>query len=231
MASNNVGIEIVPAAGITHEVAERLLPIYLESFPPCERVPFALFRAKVEAGDWRLYLAHAGAELAGFAVLIPLAGTGADLLAYLAVSEAWRNRGIGAHFLCWLADRLRQEGRVSGLVLEVESDDAGSEAERELRLRRIGFYQRNGAVPIADVPHFYAPSASDDGLVEEKLLWLPLTAPPPEGEGLHRLLLAIYEQGYGLNEDHPLVIRQLASLPGREPGSQLGRPWNIGRVV
>jgi ribosomal protein S18 acetylase RimI-like enzyme len=211
MIEADAELRVAPARSLSRADLEQLLPIYIESFPPSERVPFDLFLARVEEGQWLLYLAHVAADLVAFAVRIHLPGTSADLLGFLAVRRDRRNQGIGAQVLRWLASDLRQEGQVSGLVLEVESDDAGTDEERRWRRRRIGFYRRNGAVQIEGTAHFYAPSAVDDSLIEEKLLWLPITAGLPTGGCLRQVLLGIYRQGYDLGEDDPLVVRELAA--------------------
>lgn len=81
-------------------------------------------------------------ELLAYAVLVK---TGADLLLdYFAVTEEYRDQGIGGAFLKRIARGYQNAG---SLIAEVEDPDfARNEEERKLQNRRIQFYLRNGFV-------------------------------------------------------------------------------------
>ena len=75
-------------------------------------------------------------------------------LEYLAVESTHRDRGIGGRLLGHIAQAGEEISQMLGLdgcrgiLIEVERpDDSLSVAERKLRMRRIDFYLRNGAVP------------------------------------------------------------------------------------
>lgn len=194
--------------------AEQLRAIYLAGFPPSQRVDFDGLLEAVAEGDVWLFTAHAGGDVAGFALVHPMPLPGLYLLDYFAVAPEQRGRGLGGAVLRLLAEQLAGEPDAWGMLLEVESDEWGSEAERALRRRRIGFYRRNGASLVEALPVHYGPSMVDDSLLELKLMWLPLRpdAPPPTGPDLRRAVIALYEEAYGLPPHHPLVRRSLDRL-------------------
>ena len=68
------------------------------------------------------------------------------LLDYLGVTAARRNGGLGGAILKMLA--AREAGRRTVLVEAEAERSGGPEEERPLRLRRLGFYARNGCTPV-----------------------------------------------------------------------------------
>ena len=68
------------------------------------------------------------------------------LLDYLGVTAACRNGGLGGAILKMLA--AREAGRRTVLVEAEAERSGGPEEERPLRLRRLGFYARNGCIPV-----------------------------------------------------------------------------------
>ncbi|MHB0877671.1 MAG: GNAT family N-acetyltransferase [Anaerolineae bacterium] len=187
---------------------ELLRTIYFDSFPPSEREDFGgLVERFAEGVPW-LYLGRVGTDIVGFAVVIPLVDARALLLDYFAIAREWRSRGVGSRFLRQLADLL-QQGEMTGIVLEVESDEWGPEAERDLRRRRIGFYRRHGLDFLPGVPALSVPSMDDDSLLETKLMWLPLRPAPPHAPAL---VAAVYRYAYGLPPEHELVQQALRAV-------------------
>jgi len=195
------------------EGAERqaLRAIFEGSFPPEEREDFDAVMAGVDGGNPWLFTAHLGEELAGFACGLPLTGPGIQLLGYLAMAPEYRSQGLGAALLRLLAENLRAREGAKELLLEVESDEAGPPEERALRRRRIGWYRRNGVRRLEGVPPLRMPSMADDGVVETKLMWLPLRegAAEPVGERLRACLVALFTEGYHTPPDHPLLREAL----------------------
>jgi ribosomal protein S18 acetylase RimI-like enzyme len=188
--------------------------IYTEAFPPGQRVGFEFLIAAVNTGERRLFTAEAEGEVLGFAISVPLPNTRIHCLEYLAVKRGQRGRGTGSILLRTVVGDLAATENALGLILEVESDHSGSEAEQGLRRTRIAFYGRNGAHAVDEVPCFSAPDLVDGGTLEMNLMWLPA------GNGPSRLshpeLLAcvrgIYTQSYGLPPDDPLIEATLRSV-------------------
>jgi ribosomal protein S18 acetylase RimI-like enzyme len=194
-------------------VTVQVKDIYLEAFPPAQRMDFEALLATAENGRRRLFTAEAEGEVAGFAVTIPLPDTSFHCLEYLAVNREQRGLGAGSTLLRAVLGDLSTRENASGLILEVESDGVGSETEREVRRARIAFYRRNGAHMVDAVPRFLAPDLAEGGTLEMKLMWLPSGNGPSRlsGSELRTGIRGIYTQSYGLPPDDPLVESTLSS--------------------
>ena len=195
----------------------RFREIYEESFIAGERDDTTVLLTRVLTGERDCYLAVAGAQLLGLAVVRPLTGYPAAFLEYLAVATEARSAGIGSRILT----RMRQgvadtaEATAAGLLFEVDPPEAAdSGSERELRWRRIAFYQRNGAVIVDDAPNYRAPVAVGEGTLPYLLMWLPaaLGGPAPAGPYLKDCVTAIFIQSYELPADAPLVRKLIADM-------------------
>ena len=104
------------------------------SFPACECKPLEAIRALAAEGRYELLGLYDGAALLGYATLWSTPEwPDYVLLDYLGVTAARRNGGLGSVIL----EKLREAER-----------SGGPEEERPLRLRRLGFYARNGCIPV-----------------------------------------------------------------------------------
>lgn len=119
---------------------------FAEAFAENERKPLADILAMVDVGRYELWGLFAGDRMAGYAALWRRKGIPLVLLDYLGVSADLRNRGLGADIL----SRLRAHG--FPIVTESELPVVGdSDAENDLRRRRITFYQRSGFLPAYEM--------------------------------------------------------------------------------
>ena len=193
-----------------------LCDIYIESFPPSERVDLRVLAADIVDNRSWLFTARMAHNLMGFAVTTPLSGTQVHLLEYMAVAKEARSRGIGALLLQSVSKHAAQSSdNVIGCILEVESDDFGTEDEQLIRKRRIEFYLRNGVLPVTCAPLYQVPSfAGDDAILPMKLMWLPLNNETGtlSGRKLRDCICSIYNQSYGLSTDDPFVQSALNDL-------------------
>ena len=139
-------MELRPIADLEQWYARELT----EAFPPNERKPLAEIRALLEAGRYEALGLYDGAALLGFANLWrEPAAPGYVLLDYLGVTASRRNGGLGSLILRKLAGQCA--GRC-GVLTEAEWPDPDSGAPEEvLRRRRVGFYVRNGFVPVYEM--------------------------------------------------------------------------------
>ena len=208
------GLSVERVNQIDATFARQVKAIYMEAFPPSEREPFRKVVSAVNEGRRWLYCARASTRVYGFAITVPLPGMGMHLLEYLAIGADMRNRGIGAVLVRDVLQSLRSQGTVSGIVLEVETDEEGDPVEQGIRHRRIEFYQRIGARVIEGVKNYAIPHRRGSGSIPMKLLWLPVipSASMPDGPDLEACIASIYQHSYGLEPDNPLVENALASL-------------------
>jgi len=203
---------LVPIARLEGRVREQFRAILHQSFPPNERESLESIDRRL-ADNATLHGAFIGEDLVGFALILALDVDGVVLLDYLAVADEHRNRGLGRALLEYLRGLYGAQGEAGGILLEVESDQWGTEEERYLRSRRIAFYRRNGAVSLPLAGHLEMPGTDGTSLIYTKLLWLPLADRPPVGERLRACLLSFLRYCYGLQEGDPRTEAALSLLP------------------
>lgn len=143
----------------------------------------------------------------GLAVLRPLADTGWMFLRYFVVDTAQRGRGLGSQLWKTVTSTLSAEGSTM-LVFDVEDPDEAdcSPQEKEIRLRRIAFYERNGAI-LLPINGYLTPHGDDWGPMK-------LMAAPLDGFRdwtARDVVLAVYRHRWGLAVDHPTVLNALGT--------------------
>ena len=115
-------------------------------FPANELKPFSLIESLINIGCYECcgFYDKTDNSLCAYAFMMADKETNMLLLDYFAVCEEVRDQGFGSVALELLkADYTGWDG----MLFEVEDDDsAETEAERQLRRRRISFYERNGVV-------------------------------------------------------------------------------------
>ena len=122
-------------ADVPDGIPERVRSLFLESFPPEERIPFEnLIRTFGRGGDLIEFLD--GDEFVGFCYSFE--HDGYVFLVYIATRPELRGRGYGAEMLDFI--RRRKDGRRVFLVLE----GTDGSPEDAMRIRRRNFYLRNG---------------------------------------------------------------------------------------
>ena len=177
--------------------------IYLDSFPSHERAEFSYLVDSIAQGTRWFFAATRDNDLLGFAVVVPHVASDIHLLEYLAVGANARNQGVGSFLLASVIAAIRTSQSVTGLLIEVEPDDEGNDAERKLRARRIDFYRRHGAQVVTDTPNYRVPLADRTGTMRMKLLWLPLTenVEMPRGEQLRECVMGVLDKSYGMTDE------------------------------
>jgi ribosomal protein S18 acetylase RimI-like enzyme len=171
--------------------------VYEEAFPSGLRAPFAELSCD---GERCLALAESG-TVHGLAVVRGLGATGAAFLRYFAVDATQRGRGRGATLWGLLRAHLVQAGfRVLYLDVEDAAEPGIDTAERAIRVRRIAFYSRLGAIqlpvdayrpPHGEVRHAMRLLAAD--------LTTARTA-PAEPAWVADAVRSVYRHRYGLAE-------------------------------
>ncbi|WP_018505639.1 GNAT family N-acetyltransferase [Parafrankia discariae] len=182
--------------------------IYLEAFPAGERMPFKEILRDVDAGIRVAYVALDEDTALGFASAYVLQSVQTFFLEYIAIEKRHRGGGFGGELWHHIRTDVRHRQGVSAIVLEVEDPDEPDigPAAAVARRRRIRFYENRGArmLPVTD---FRVPLLQGDGEQPMLLMWAPAAQPdPPTGAELTDLVRALYEEGYDLPPDHPLVI-------------------------
>lgn len=111
--------------------------LYLTAFPEIERHPVEELFDACDTGkcEWLIFMGNGA--FAGMAYMV--VNEGIAFLLYLAVSESMRNQGIGAAILKELSTHYK--GMEIILLIESLKEDCDN---MDIRIRRKGFYLRNG---------------------------------------------------------------------------------------
>ncbi len=184
--------------------------IYREAFeapwemPAADLGEFAASRGRGSATGRALALLD-GDEPIAIALASYLRNPNLFHLEYLAVESTYRDGGIGGRLLRHISKAGEEISRMfghdgcRGTLIEVERpDDSRSAAARDLCIRRIGFYLRNGAVP--------------SGTLFEHPVWAP-----PEMPNWDIMILPCYAWTGSLDESSRQALSRLvlAEIRGR----------------
>lgn len=115
-----------------------------QDFPPEELKSFSVIENLWNNGCYRGYGFYAEEDDTLRAYALTMADDSARmlLLDYFAVCGEVRGKGYGGRALALLEENCKEW---DGMIIEVEDDDcAVTEEERQIRKRRISFYERNG---------------------------------------------------------------------------------------
>jgi hypothetical protein len=196
-------LRLVEAADVDAAALERARAIFEDGFDESLRSPFGSLFAD------RVLVLLDGDAVAGLAVVRDLGTTGWTFLRYFVVGL--RGQGIGSRF--WSLLRCALAGR-SRLVLDVEdpAEPGIDDTEREIRWRRIRFYERLGTahLPVDG----YQPDHGGDPCPLRLMLadlGLPQSEPTPVPDpgDLRAVVLAVYLHRYGRPGHDPAVLDTL----------------------
>jgi GNAT superfamily N-acetyltransferase len=205
-----------PVEALDTTAVDAVRRIYEEGFPDRLRAGFASLTDEREDGETALALAHRR-QPCGFAMLRRLGGTGWTYLRYFVVDQRRRGQGLGGIMWDLLTARLRAEG---GTLLVFDVEDPGEPgcgpAEADVRTRRVGFYQRHGAV-VLPVRGYRTPhgSADGDGWTPMLLMAAPVPAgraAPGAGEA-GTIVSAVYQHRWRLEPGHPRIAAAQVVAP------------------
>ena len=202
--------------------------IFEQSFPEEERDPFEnmlqAIQRREQAGpeeceNCHFQVAVEEGQAAGASFFNYYPQTRMGFIAYLAVHPSRRNGGLGArlyrHLVGCVAAEARTSGPAVGVVFEVEVPELGKDAaERALRQRRIGFYQRNGALVVPNLSLIAPPMGSGLPEMPYKIMLHPLEgAHLPLGKHeIEAVVETVLGFSYGLPPDSPYYRRTLESI-------------------
>lgn len=183
--------------------------IYEDAFPAWQRVPFEELGG---AGDGRIGLAEvhgATGRVVAFAAASRLASVPWTFLEYFAVAGDRRGGGIGTRLWQDLLLAVRADPAVVGVVLEVENTDENGidGSEREIRHRRVRFYERLGA-RLSPFLGYEVPRLDRSGTERLLLMTASVTGAVDgavPGPALAEVIRALYIEGYGLAASDELV--------------------------
>lgn len=128
---------------------EKIEQLYLEAFPASERKPFAMLLEKRDAGLMEvLAVEEEDGSFAGLAIV--MLHRDIALFDYFAIAPQKRGTGIGSEILKMLQQRYADRR----FLLEIE-DTALPVEDRQIRIRRKGFYLRNSMTPLPMIVNLF----------------------------------------------------------------------------
>lgn len=205
MPRPNGRVEELPWTGLSIDEQDDFSAIYRESFPPEERRPL---ESLISTGT-RVWVVRHDRRVLGLAMVAMLESAGVALLQYLAVAPSERSTGLGTRLLDALADDLGDEPGIRGVLIEIEVPGrTDGEAARRLR-----FYQRWGASPVACLRDYFIADFTGSGRLPMVLLWKPLTGgDQPTGDRLRVVLRSIFRSEYAEYADVAFLPDLLAEV-------------------
>jgi len=157
-------------------------PIFDEAFPPQGRKTARMVRKIVETSAGFLHIGLEDDRPVAMAVTGKLPELNALLIDYIAVTSAFRSRGVGAAMTAFLADEAAARG-FEALVIEIEADDTTENAARERFWTSAGFVRTDYVHAYRWVPEPYR------ALYKELRPDAPL---PHDGESLFRAITSFH---------------------------------------
>jgi hypothetical protein len=126
------------------------------------------------------------------------------LLAFIATKPEVRCSGIGTALLKYFRQTVAKENPDSTIFLEVDDPDVVhiSESERQVRMRRLNWYLRQGAVMWSG--YYEMPNARDKRRRSNKAIFMALPR-PNEGVSyvqLQEAALEVLKTAYGISTNH-----------------------------
>lgn len=116
----------------------QLIRLYQTAFPSAEQIAWKELMRLTDAMPLDFTAYYDGDEFVGFTVVY--AHKWYNWFWYFAVTEKLRGKGYGQRILRHLIDRYHDRT----IILDMEAPDQEDATNTEQRLRRLGFYTRNG---------------------------------------------------------------------------------------
>ncbi len=159
-------------------------------------------------------------ELLCFSLIFPCSDF--VLLSYLATDPTKRSGGYGSKHMKKLIELLKaQYPNHLGLFLEIESTkESGLDAATlKTRQRRLDFYQRLQAKRLCK--NYMTFSLGNMSLPPSpgELLWIEWGGKVIDDAAVARVIKEIYEKGYNLPANHPVVVQVLSQFSNSSAGT------------
>lgn len=122
-----------------------------EDFPQDEYAPYEVLQRQMQAGIQEGLILQADGRDVAYAVCAGGHKNGYVLVSLLAVFKEWRRQGCGSAFIKKIQAKYQDK---NGLIVEVEKPEkAMTSAERQIRLKRMSFYEKAGFYQIPGIDY------------------------------------------------------------------------------
>jgi GNAT superfamily N-acetyltransferase len=190
------------------ETLDEVFKIYETSFPANERQTLETLKIRLKEDKEVLFAAKISHEVVGIGFLFDFLGSDFLLLDYLAVKQNHRGKQIGERLFEFLKSYSKSQNK--HLLMEVDDPEYGE--NRPSKLKRVAFYQKNGALWLKNVK--YILPALDKTLPTEQILMVvPKNAENEfSGQEIHRLVKVLYSELYGIGESDDKLLKIISSI-------------------
>jgi GNAT superfamily N-acetyltransferase len=190
------------------ETLEEVFKIYETSFPANERQTLETLKIRLKEKKEVLFTAKINNEVVGIGFLFDLLGSDFLLLDYLAVKENHRGKQIGER----LFEFLKQYSKSQNKHLLMEVDDPEYGEDKPSRIKRVAFYQKNGALWLKDVKYIL-PGLDGTSITEQILMTVPNGLKNEFfGEEIQRLVKVLYSELYGIKGEDKNLSKIMESI-------------------
>ena len=184
--------------------------IYYYSFPNYERRPFEILIENSITGNYQLYALIINNHVEAIACVFTPKNNRLCLLDYFAVKENNRGKGIGSALFQELINRIKSLQRI--LILEVEDPTFGENNEE--KIKRIHFYERNGAILIQNYNYLLPDLDGNGQTTPMKLMFAPNSENTIQwSENLPSFINLVFRDLYLCNEDNEILSLNIKNLP------------------
>ncbi|HLO45154.1 MAG TPA: GNAT family N-acetyltransferase [Leadbetterella sp.] len=190
------------------DTLEDVFKIYETSFPANEQQTLETLKIRLKEKKEVLFTAKIKNEVVGIGFLFDLLGSDFLLLDYLAVKENHRGKQIGER----LFEFLKQYSKSQNKHLLMEVDDPEYGEDKPSRIKRIVFYQKNGALWLKDVKYIL-PALDGTSITEQILMTVPNGLKNEfSGEEIQRLVKVLYSELYGIKGEDKNLSKIMESI-------------------
>lgn len=190
------------------DTLEDVFKIYETSFPANEQQTLETLKIRLKEKKEVLFTAKIKNEVVGIGFLFDLLGSDFLLLDYLAVKENHRGKQIGER----LFEFLKQYSKSQNKHLLMEVDDPEYGEDKPSRIKRIAFYQKNGALWLKDVKYIL-PALDGTSITEQILMTVPNGLKNEfSGEEIQRLVKVLYSELYGIKGEDKSLSKIMESI-------------------
>ncbi len=191
-------MEIIKVELDEKETLQEVFQIYEASFPANEQQTLETLKIRLKEDKEVLFASKINNEVVGIGFLFDLLGSDFLLLDYLAVKENHRGKQIGERLFEFL--KSYSKSRNKHLLMEVDDPVFGE--EKASKLKRIAFYQKNGAFWLKDVKYIL-PALDGSEHTEQILMLVPQYSKNEfSGEEIKALVKLLYSELYGVSGEN-----------------------------
>jgi GNAT superfamily N-acetyltransferase len=130
---------------------KKIYKMIKHDFVPGEYAPYGILYHQLQDGILKGYILLEGDCEVAYSICTEVQTNDYILLSFLAVYEGMRGRGIGTGFLEKLSAMYSDK---NGIIVEVEKpENAKTNGEKDIRQKRIHFYQKAGFSLLSDIEY------------------------------------------------------------------------------